>query len=177
MECYADRQYYFPIHPAEHPDNSKLVLDDQLVLQKKSYVSTRTLHTLSCKMLRPYWDRQSGKPYRLHADSYAELLKKRANFSVAAVVPTGLEYVPAWSKPTSIPSLSYHPLVLISVTVVWVAVCENYRHGGWANSHPWLLPYYTSDNTQGDPESICLTSPGYNLSVLALGALGLHYYY
>ncbi len=133
-------------------------------------------------MLKPFWDQQSGKQYRLRADSYAELLR-RAKFSVAAVLPTGLENVPAWSypawsAPASFSPPLHHPLAPMSANVVWVADCENDGHVGLANSHSTLLPCYTSDNAQGDPKSTkwtCFTSPGYTLSVLASGALGLYY--
>lgn len=83
---YPARRKFLAISPAENPDNStKLFLEDGLVLEKNSYVTTVTQYTLSWEMLKPFWNHQSNKQYRLKADSQVALLKY-ADLSLLPIV-------------------------------------------------------------------------------------------
>jgi hypothetical protein len=115
---YKHRRRYLAIYPAQHPDNiTPLVLDDQLLMEKKSYVSTMAQHTISWKFLKPYWDRPSRKQFRLKADSLDEVLK-HAKLSILTKMPKDLDPVPTTSKSTMFPTSSHRPLAPISANSV-----------------------------------------------------------
>lgn len=80
-------------------------------------------------MLKPYWDRPSGKQYRLKANSYTELLK-HTNSPPLGVIPEGLGTLPANLDLASDPPLSRNPLAPISVNSVWSQFRDIERYAG-----------------------------------------------
>lgn len=140
-----------------HPDDSyTLFLDDQLLLRKESYVQTRTRHTLSCKMLRKFSDDASGKQYRLKAKSYTELLK-HAKLSPLAIIPEGLNTLPATSDLAPDPPRLRTPLTPISVNPVWSYDMDIERHAG--------LTLPLQSDAQPSPRYGSMLSPPPNRSV------------
>jgi hypothetical protein len=130
LTSYRKRARYLAIHPAEHPDNNDaLFLDDQLLLDKKSFVMTQSQRTLNCKMLKPYRDRQSGKQYKLKAESLTELLK-HANISLLPIFQESSNLVTANPNPTLCPGPSRRPLAPLSNNSVRGYETDIERHAG-----------------------------------------------
>ncbi|KAK6866265.1 hypothetical protein PG995_002793 [Apiospora arundinis] len=69
------RKSYLPIDPANaHPDNGKLLRlkNPLLPLRKKSYINTKSKHSISLEILRPY---QCNADFVLSKASYQELIE------------------------------------------------------------------------------------------------------
>lgn len=81
-------------------------------------------------MLKPYWDRQSGKQYRLMADSHAELLKY-ADLSLLATVSKRVDIVPVPSTAALYSLPLNRPLAPLSGNAVRSYETDIERHAGF----------------------------------------------
>ena len=80
-------------------------------------------------MLKPYWDRPSGKQYRLRADSQVELLK-HADLSLLATVAKRVDIVPVPSTAAFDSVPSNRPLAPLSGNAVRRYETDIERHAG-----------------------------------------------
>lgn len=111
---------------------------------------TKTIHTLSWKMLKPYRDRQSGKHCKLKPESFAELLK-HAKLSILTTIPKDLDFLPTTPNSTLFPPLSHRPLAPISANVRRPESHIERRAGSDLPTRPRTQPFKTYDSTLPGP--------------------------